>query len=239
MSSCDTQRATSVSGRLVAFIAALMIALTTLFATTAVPQPAIAADDGQTNFDSWTAAAKNIEDQLATAEKTTMTAITVRLAPISRPRIGSVTTHPTSRKSSTTPSVPTSRRNCCSNSPILKVLPTSRTKATPSQPKIDALTAEINATAQTLDANADLANPKEYAKQRAAQTAEERKKLDAAKKNSSKGKGDRTWSEVASEMTVILDQAYEAAAPARATKVPRWSTTPTTSTTRSSASKRT
>ena len=69
MSSCDTQRATSVSGRLVAFIAALMIALTTLFATTAVPQPAIAADDGQTNFDSWTAAAKNIEDQLATAEK--------------------------------------------------------------------------------------------------------------------------------------------------------------------------
>ena len=29
--------------------------------------------------------------------------------------------------------------------------------------KIDALTAEINATAQTLDANADLANPKEYA----------------------------------------------------------------------------
>ena len=60
--------------------------------------------------------------------------------------------------------------------------------------------------------NADLANPKEYAKQRAAQTAEERKKLDAAKKNSSKGKGDRTWSDVAGEMTVILDQAYEAAA---------------------------
>ena len=73
------------------------------------------------------------------------------------------------------------------------------------------MTAEINATAQTLDANADLANPKEYAKQRAEQTAEERKKLDAAKKNSSKGKGDRTWSEVASEMTAILDKAYKAA----------------------------
>ena len=69
MSSCDTQRATGAFGRLVAFIAALLIALTTLFATTVVPQSAIAADDSQTNFDSWAAAAKNIEDQLATAEK--------------------------------------------------------------------------------------------------------------------------------------------------------------------------
>lgn len=38
------------------------------------------------------------------------------------------------------------------------------------------------------------------------------KKLDAAKMNLPKGKGDRTWSDVAGEMTVILDQAYEAAA---------------------------
>ena len=64
---CDPR--VSASGRLVTLVATLMIALATLFATTAVPQPAIAADDGQTNFDSWTAAAKNIEDQLATAEK--------------------------------------------------------------------------------------------------------------------------------------------------------------------------
>ena len=64
---CDPR--VSASGRLVTLVATLMIALATLFATTAVPQSAIAADDGQTNFDSWTAAAKNIEDQLATAEK--------------------------------------------------------------------------------------------------------------------------------------------------------------------------
>ena len=68
-----------------------------------------------------------------------------------------------------------------------------------------------HATAQTLDGNANLADPKTYAKQRAEQTAAERKKLDAAKKNSSKGKGDRTWCEVASEMNVILDKAYKAA----------------------------
>ena len=56
---CDPR--VSASGRLVTLVAALMIALATLFATTAVPRSAIAADDGQTNFDSWTAAAKNIE----------------------------------------------------------------------------------------------------------------------------------------------------------------------------------
>ena len=77
--------------------------------------------------------------------------------------------------------------------------------------KIDALNADLTATAQTLDGNANLADPKTYAKQRAEQTAAERKKLDAAKKNSSKGKGDRTWGEVASEMNVILDKAYKAA----------------------------
>lgn len=69
MSSCDTQRATGAFGRLVAFIAALLIALTTLFATTVVPQSAIAADDGQTILIPGAAAAKNIETSLATAEK--------------------------------------------------------------------------------------------------------------------------------------------------------------------------
>ena len=212
MSSCDTQRATSVSGRLVAFIAALMIALTTLFATTAVPQPAIAADDGQTNFDSWTAAAKNIEDQLATAEKDYndgnygqagtdfQTAHWIGYAASNFSKVVNDTISADKQK------------ELLQQFTDLEGLAYQQDQGDAIAAKIDALTAEINATAQTLDANADLANPKEYAKQRAAQTAEERKKLDAAKKNSSKGKGDRTWSEVASEMTVILDQAYEAAA---------------------------
>ena len=65
--SCDSR--VSASGRLAALVAALMIALATLFAGTAMPQQASAADDSQTNFDSWTAAAQNIAKQLATAEK--------------------------------------------------------------------------------------------------------------------------------------------------------------------------
>ena len=212
MSSCDTQRATSVSGRLVAFIAALMIALTTLFATTAVPQPAIAADDGQTNFDSWTAAAKNIEDQLATAEKD------YNDGNYGQAGTDFQTAHWIGYDASNFSKVVNDTISADKQKELLQQftdlegLAYQQDQGDVIAAKIDALTAEINATAQTLDANADLANPKEYAKHRAAQTAEERKKLDAAKKNSSKGKGDRTWSEVASEMTVILDQAYEAAA---------------------------
>ena len=212
MSSCDTQRATSVSGRLVAFIAALMIALTTLFATTAVPQPAIAVDDGQTNFDSWTAAAKNIEDQLAAAEKD------YNDGNYGQAGTDFQTAHWIGYDASNFSKVLNDTISADKQKELLQQftdlegLAYQQDQGDVIAAKIDALTAEINATAQTLDANADLANPKEYAKQRAAQTAEERKKLDAAKKNSSKGKGDRTWSEVASEMTVILDQAYEAAA---------------------------
>ena len=212
MPSCDTQRATSVSGRLVAFIAALMIALTTLFATTAVPQPAIAADDGQTNFDSWTAAAKNIEDQLAAAEKD------YNDGNYGQAGTDFQTAHWIGYDASNFSKVVNDTISADKQKELLRQftdlegLAYQQDQGDVIAAKIDALTAEINATAQTLDANADLANPKEYAKQRAAQTAEERKKLDAAKKNSSKGKGDRTWSEVASEMTVILDQAYEAAA---------------------------
>lgn len=211
MSSCDTQRATSVFGRLVAFIAALMIALATLFATTAVPQSAIAADDGQTNFDSWTAAAKNIEDQLATAEKD------YNDGNYGQAGTDFQTAHWIGYDASNFSKVVNDTISADKQKELLQQftdlegLAYQQDQGDVIAAKIDALTAEINAIAQTLDANADLANPKEYAKQRAEQTAEERKKLDAAKKNSSKGKGDRTWSEVASEMTAILDKAYKAA----------------------------
>ena len=56
-------------GRITAIIAAMMIALATMFAFTSMPQQALAADDSQTNFDSWTEVAANIEKQLETAEQ--------------------------------------------------------------------------------------------------------------------------------------------------------------------------
>ena len=207
---CDPR--VSASGRLVTLVAALMIALATLFATTAVPQSAIAVDDGQTNFDSWTVAAKNIEDQLATAEKD------YNDGNYGQAGTDFQTAHWIGYDASNFSKVVNDTISADKQKELLQQftdlegLAYQQDQGDAIATKIDALTAEINATAQTLDANTDLANPEEYAKQRAAQTAEERKKLDAAKKNSSKGKGDRTWSEVANEMTVILDQAYEAAA---------------------------
>ena len=206
---CDPR--VSASGRLVTLVATLMIALATLFATTAVPQPAIAADDGQTNFDSWTAAAKNIEDQLATAEKD------YNDGNYGQAGTDFQTAHWIGYDASNFSTVVNDTISADKQKELLQQftdledLAYQQDQGDAIATKIGALTAEINATAQTLDANADLANPKEYAKQRATQTAEDRKKIDAAKKNSSKGKGDRTWSEVAGEMTVILDQAYKAA----------------------------
>lgn len=206
---CDSR--VSASGRLVTLVAALMIALAMLFVGTVMPQQASAADDGQTNFDSWTAAAKNIEDQLATAEKD------YNDGNYGQAGTDFQTAHWIGYDASNFSKVVNDTISADKQKELLQQftdlegLAYQRDQGDAIAAKIDALTAEINATAQTLDANADLANPKEYAKQRAAQTAEERKKLDAAKKNSSKGKGDRTWSEVASEMTAILDKAYKAA----------------------------
>lgn len=206
---CDSR--VSASGRLVTLVAALMIALAMLFVGTVMPQQASAADDGQTNFDSWTAAAKNIEDQLATAEKD------YNDGNYGQAGTDFQTAHWIGYDASNFSKVVNDTISADKQKELLQQftdlegLAYQQDQGDAIAAKIDALTAEINATAQTLDANADLANPKEYAKQRAAQTAEERKKLDAAKKNSSKGKGDRTWSEVASEMTAILDKAYKAA----------------------------
>ena len=130
--SCDSR--VSASGRLITLVAALMIALATLFVGIAMPRQASAADGNQTNFDSWTAVAQNIAKQLATAEKkTTMTAITARPAPASRPRIGSAMMRPTSRKSSTTPFPPNASRHCSGSSPIWKDSRTSRARGARSQ----------------------------------------------------------------------------------------------------------
>ena len=118
---------------------------------------------------------------------------------------------PTSRKSSTTPFPPTCQQALLRQFTDLEGLAYQQGQGSAIANGINALNADLDTAAQTLDGNANLADPKTYAKQRAEQTAAERKKLDAAKKNSSKGKGDRTWSEVASEMNVILDKAYKAA----------------------------
>lgn len=201
----------SASGRLAAFLAALMIALATLFVGVAAPQQASAADDSQTDFDSWTTAAQNIAKQLATAEND------YNDGNYSQAGTGFQTAHWIGYDASNFSKAVNDTISADKQQALLtqftdlEGLAYQQGQGSAIAGKIDALNADLTATAQTLDGNANLADPKTYAKQRAEQTAAERKKLDAAKKNSSKGKGDRTWSEVASEMNVILDKAYKAA----------------------------
>ena len=198
-------------GRITAIIAAMMIALATMFAFTSMPQQALAADDSQTNFDSWTEVAANIEKQLETAEQDY--------------NDGNYYQAGTDFQNAHWVGYDASNFSKVVNDTIgadkqkallqeftdLESLAYQQDQGDAITAKVDALTADLNETAQTLDADPSLADPKTYAKQRAEETAKERKKLDAAKKNSSKGKGDRTWSDVASEMNVILDKAYKAA----------------------------
>ncbi|AFU72193.1 iron permease [Bifidobacterium asteroides DSM 20089] len=69
------------------------------------------------------------------------------------------------------------------------------------------LKADLVAAATQLDATQGLANPRAYAKAQQEQIKADRRRLDAAKKHRNTGKGDRTWTQVAHEMTPILDQA--------------------------------
>ena len=207
--SCDSR--VSVSGRFVMLVAALMIALATLFAGTAVPQQASAADGSQTNFDSWTAVAQNIAKQLATAEKD------YNDGNYGQAGTDFQTAHWIGYDASNFSKVVNDTISADRQQALLQRftdlegLAYQQGQGSAIEAKINALNADLISSAQTLDGDANLADPKTYAKQRAEQTAAERKKLDAAKKNSSKGKGDRTWGEVAGEMNVILDKAYKAA----------------------------
>ena len=201
----------SASGRFVMLVATLMIALATLFAGTAVPQQASAADGSQTNFDSWTAVAQNIAKQLATAEKD------YNDGNYGQAGTDFQTAHWIGYDASNFSKVVNDTISADRQQALLQQftdlegLAYQQGQGSAIEAKINALNADLTSSAQTLDGDANLADPKTYAKQRAEQTAAERKKLDAAKKNSSTGKGDRTWGEVAGEMNVILDKAYKAA----------------------------
>ena len=207
--SCDSR--VSASGRLITLVAALMIALATLFVGIAMPRQASAADGNQTNFDSWTAVAQNIAKQLATAEKD------YNDGDYGQAGTGFQTAHWIGYDASNFSKAVNDTISADKQQALLtqftdlEGLAYQQGQGSAIANGINALNADLDTAAQTLDGNANLADPKTYAKQRAEQTAAERKKLDAAKKNSSKGKGDRTWGEVASEMNVILDKAYKAA----------------------------
>ncbi|WP_018142981.1 FTR1 family iron permease [Alloscardovia criceti] len=77
--------------------------------------------------------------------------------------------------------------------------------------RVSTVSAQVTDAANQLDATADLKNPRDYATERAQKTAQEREQLDAAKTRTNEGRGTRTWSQIAEEMTAILDKAQTAA----------------------------
>ena len=188
-----------------------MLALAMVLVAVMLPQQAFAADDSQTDFDSWTEVAQNIEQQLQTAERH------YDSGDYGQAGTAFQTAHWIGYDASNFSKAVNDTISSDKQTALLKQftdlegLAYQQGQGEAIASGIETLNTELESTAQTLDANTGLANPREYAKQRAAETAAERKKLDAAKKNSSKGKGDRTWSEVAKEMNVILDKAYKAA----------------------------
>ena len=72
---------------------------------------------------------------------------------------------------------------------------------------VASLAADVEDAASSLDATADLADPRTYGRERYERIQSEREVLDANKVHKNTGKGDRTWSDVACEMNAVLDQA--------------------------------
>lgn len=199
------------SGRIIAAIAAMLVALATVFALPAATQTAYAADSSHTDFDTWSAVAEDIVKQLNQGEKDYQSGNAYQAGTDFQ------NAHWVGYDASNFSKVVNDTIGASKQSALLQEFTDLETLAYQQNngeaiaSKVAALSSDLTAAAQTLDANTSLAKPRDYAKQRDAQTAKERKKLDAAKKNSSKGKGDRTWSDVANEMNVILDKAYKAA----------------------------
>ena len=198
-------------GRIAAIIMAMLVTLATVFAFGSTTSAAFAASSSYADYATWNAVAEDINKQLAQGESDYRSGNTYQAA--------------TDFQNARWMNYDASNFSTVVNSTIgedkqkallqeftdLETLAYQPNNADTIANKVDALSNDITATAQTLDANGSLANPRDYAKQRDAQTTKERKQLDAAKKNSSTGKGDRTWGEVAGEMNAILDKAYKAA----------------------------
>lgn len=198
-------------GRIAAIIMAMLVTLATVFAFGSTTSAAFAASSSYADYATWNAVAEDINKQLAQGESDYRSGNTYQAA--------------TDFQNARWMNYDASNFSTVVNSTIgedkqkallqeftdLETLAYKQNNGNAISAKVAALSSDLAATAQTLDANTSLAKPRDYAKQRDAQIAEERKKLDAVKKNSSTGKGDRTWGEVAGEMNVILDKAYKAA----------------------------
>ena len=76
---------------------------------------------------------------------------------------------------------------------------------------VASLKTSLTDSATTLDATGSLASPRDYAAAQAATIATERAEIEANRKDVNEGRQGRTWTEVAGEMTPLIDQAVDKA----------------------------
>ena len=74
---------------------------------------------------------------------------------------------------------------------------------------IASLKTSLTSSATTLDGTSSLASPRDYAAEQAAVVATQRADIQANRKDINKGREGRTWTEVADEMTPLIDQAVD------------------------------
>ena len=191
--------------------AAFALMAMALFITPLLPYPVLRADaaESATDYDTWTAAATTVDTELQAAIAQYNNGNTSGAA------AGVQRAYNTAYVASNLSRVTTDRigvQRAADHKTTFDSLRQSAYSAGNGEAlssQVAALSADIAADATQLDGMADLAGPRDYAAQQAATTATERAQLDAKKTNVNEGRGERSWAQVASEMSGLIDQAVE------------------------------
>ena len=176
------------------------------------PHPNASADDADTDFDTWTQVAQNIGTELNEAVTTYTGGNTTGAASAFQRAYNS--------------------GYVASNMQLVTIDRLGQDVATTEQQAFEALrkasytagndetitpdaaslSAALLADAGRLDALSDLPGPRDYAAQRSSTIATERASLQASRTQVNEGRGERTWTEVAAEMTALINSGVDKAA---------------------------
>lgn len=165
------------------------------------------------NYSSWKAVSKKISEDLSAADKAYKNADTATAAALANRAyntgyvatnmIRAVRDHEGQTKSSRQTAV-------FADISSITYQAATKTREDSLHQKISSLTSDLDLSARKLDASS-LGSPRAYGRRLQDQTTKERRKLDAAMVHKNQGKGSRTWTSIAKEMTILLDRAYKAA----------------------------
>ncbi|MBW3088599.1 FTR1 family iron permease [Bifidobacterium sp. 82T24] len=189
---------------------AMLLILTTSFFAAPLVSPAQAADSttSSTNYATWSAVAKAINDEIANGQKTYKAGDNAGAASEFQSAQWSIYEAANFGKVVNDTIGAEKYQSQTQQFQDLQTSAYTTGNAGTIAKQAAKLIADLNSTAATLDGNAKLLKPAAYAKARAEQTAKERKALDAKKKKTTDTA--KTWKDVANAMLPILDDAAKA-----------------------------